>query len=193
MRRFVLAAALCCAASGAARGDEFLDQLELARQAYEQGDYTAAAEELQIALQSLQDKLAQLYVQTFPEPPAGWTANPVESQTGAAFMGGGIALSRTYRGEGGATIEARVIANNPMMQGMAGLVAAMAARPGAKRLRIDRETAIVSFNATTGAGEAQLAVAGALIQLEGRKLASAEILETLLRSWDVAKLRELAD
>jgi hypothetical protein len=129
----------------------------------------------------------------FPEPPPGWSAQPVEAQAGTAFMGGGVALSRTYRGEGGAIVAARLIAHNPMVQGMTGMVAAMATKPGAKRLRIDREMATLSFKPETGAGEAQLAVAGALIQLQGRKLASAEILETLLRSWDVAELRELVD
>lgn len=192
MRIIVPVAAMLVAFGSAARADEFSEALDLARQYYEEGDYVAASEELQFAIQSLQSKIAEQYVATFPEPPEGWTAGEVENQGGAAFMGGGTMLKRTYENDLGATVEATLIANNPMVQSMAGMLGMMAGQPGAKRVRVGREHGVVTWDAEEHSGEATLAVGRALIQLEGRGLDGPEILETLLKSWDVRKVKELA-
>jgi hypothetical protein len=190
--RIIVPIAAMLVACGVARADEFTEQLDLARQSYEEGDYVGASEELQFAIQSLQSKIAEQYVATFPEPPEGWTAGGIENQSGPAFMGGGVTIRRTYGNDLGATIEANLIANNPMVQSMAGMIGLMAGQPGAKRVRVGRENAVVTYDAAQRSGEATLAVGRALIRLEGRGLDGPEILETLLKSWDLQKVHELA-
>ncbi len=192
MRIIAPIAAMLVAFAGVARAEEFGEALDRARQYYEEGDYVGASEELQFAIQSLQSKIAEQYVATFPEPPEGWTAGEVEHESGPAFMGGGVTIKRTYENDLGATVEANLIANNPMVQSMAGMLGMMAGQPGAKRVRVGRENAVVTWDAEQRSGEATLAVGRALIQLEGRGLDGPEILETLLKSWDVRKVKELA-
>lgn len=193
MQRLVpWAAAAVLIASPTCRADEFTDQLDTARQYYEQGDYVAASEELRFALQSLQARVAERFVGTFPEPPAGWRAGEVEIQGGATFMGGGVALERTYANDAGARVKATLIANNAMVQSMAGMIELMATQPGARRVRLGRDNAVVSFDAGARSGKGTLVVGRALIQLDGDGLEGPKILEALPKSWDIQRVEELA-
>lgn len=195
LRILPLAAAALIALGGVCRADEFTDQLDLVRQYYDEGDYAAAAAELQFALEALRARLAEQYAATFPEPPEGWQAEDVETQGGAAFMGGGVVLRRTYSDGAGASIEAQLVADNPMVQGFSAMLAnpaVMAAQPGAKRVRIGRANAILVYDADARTGEATLVIGRAMIRLEGRGLDGPEPLEALLRSWDIRTLRDLA-
>ena len=107
-------AAALCAPTGAA--DEITDQLESARKSYEEGELRAAAQTLQFALASLQEKINQSLLGLLPEPPKGWTADEAEASTaGVAAMIAGTNLSRHYYRDDGANAQVSITADSPFL------------------------------------------------------------------------------
>ncbi len=179
-----------------ARADEITDQLGLIEELYAAGDYGEMITELEFVLQDIRGRMGALYAETFPEPPAGWSAEPAQNDGGAAFMGGSI-LNRTYTEDGGSgRIDAQLMVDNPMIQGMAGLFAnpqLLAAQPNARRIRVGRDNAVLTFDPANGSGEVTFLVGGRiLMQLEGSGLDSGDPLETLLNAWDFDDLKRIA-
>ncbi len=196
IRTLAAAAAAVAIAGSAARADEILDALALAREYYGEGDIGAATEELRFALEALQEKLAQELAATFPEPPEGWQAKPPEVRAGAGGIAGGIQISREYRqGAGNGRVVAQLMVDNPIVQGLAAMLVnpqVLLAQPGARRIRLGgRRSAVLVFDETTGEGRVQLLAGRALVQLEGYGLQDAGIVERLLKSWDLERIRKL--
>ena len=190
-----LVLAVLLAGGSGARADEFLDQLDLARQLYEEGDVTGAMTELDFARQLLQEKLGQRFVTAFPDPPEGWEAEPAELQP-TGMLGGGLLVTRGYRRiDGPDEIDAQIVANSPMIQAFAAMMsnaAMMAAEPGAKRIRVGRATAILTWDEEARTGEVRLAVGQAMISLEGRDLDGSEPLIALIKAFDLETIKALA-
>ncbi|MDX6751484.1 hypothetical protein SH611_16885 [Geminicoccaceae bacterium 1502E] len=195
VRRAALAAALL-ATPAAAMADSVTDQLDEGRTLYEEGDFAGAITELEFAIKEIRGKVAGQYVETLPEPPAGWTAEPAQQEGAAAFMGGGTMISRSYRAESGqGSIEAQLMVDNPMIQGFAAMLgnpALMAGQPNMKRVRVGRENAMLNWDESAGSGEITLVMGRAMIKLEGSGLAGPEQLEELLKAWDIKKVKDLA-
>lgn len=194
-RRAVLAAALLLSPA-AAMADSVTDQIDLGRELYEEGDFAGAVTELEFAITELRGKMAGQYVATLPDAPAGWSAAEAEQQGGAAFMGGGTMISRSYRQDDGqGSIEAQLMVDNPMIQGFAAMLgnpALMAGQPGMKRVRIGRDNAMLNWDREAGSGEITLVTGRAMLKLEGHGLEGPELLEELLRAWDIKTVKELA-
>ncbi len=178
----------------AARAEEFLDQLDLVRELYEEGDIGGAMTELEFARQMLQERLDERFAAVFPEPPEGWRAGEVQRQSGAMF-GGGTFLERSYsEAAGNARIEARIIAGSPMIQAFAAMMASpamIASEPGARRVRIGRTNAVLTWDETTRSGELRFLVGGAMIQLEGSDLTDGDVLLALAKRFDLRAVEEL--
>jgi len=177
--------------------DPIEEQVETALEYYREGDIAGAIDELKFVIGEMQAKLADLYAETFPPAPEGWTAEPVQSEGGAAFMGGGAMLNRTYSEEGGqGRIQAQLLIDNPMIQGMLGLFSnpsMLASQPNMQRVRIGRDNAILEFDDSAGRGEINFPFHGrALLKVEGSNLESGEFLIELIESWDMDGLRAAA-
>ncbi len=176
------------------RAEDFLGQLDLVRQLYEEGDIAGAMVELDFARQALQEKLGERFAATFPEPPEGWEAQPAQVQPGG-MPGGGMMVSRTYVNTGGpGRIEAQIIANSPMIQAFAAMLtnpAMMTAEPGSKRVRIGRSNAVLTWDGEARSGEMRLMVGQAMISLEGQALESSDPLVELMKKFDLKTLKEL--
>lgn len=203
MRRspFALPLAACLLAAAATTplaADEITEQLDLARELYEEGDLSGAVIELQYAIGEIQAKLGGIYAESFPPAPAGWTAEATSQEAGAAFMGGGTILNRSYREEGGSgRMEAQLIIDNPMIQGMAALFsnpAMMAGNPNMSRIRMGRKNAILDFDQAAGRGEITFMAGGgrAMLKVEGSGLASGDQLADMLKTWDLDGLKAAA-
>lgn len=195
MRRLVLFLILSTIAAMPACADEVTDQLDAARRFYEEGDLKAATTELEFVLQSLRAKAGGALGGAMPEPPAGWTAAASEQQAGGAFMGGSM-VTRSYTQSGGkGRIEAQIIANSPMMQGFAAMLAnpaVMASQPGMQRVRVGRENAILQWKEASRSGELSLIVGKAMIRLDGKGLDSSTPLVELMKRFDLDKIRQIA-
>jgi hypothetical protein len=179
----------------AAGADEIREQLDLAIELYEEGDYAGTITELQFAIGEIQALLGGAFAETFPPAPAGWTAGEPNQEAAAGFMGGGTMVNRTYTEDGGSgTMEAQLIIDNPMIQGMAALFsnpAMLAANPDMQRVRMGRENAVLEFDDAAGSGEITFLAGGgrAMLKIEGRNLASGDLLIDLLKAWDMEGLR----
>lgn len=206
MRRFyrglgivALGSALVWPVAGMAQ-DEVVEQIELGLELYQEEDYGGAIAELEFAINDIRELVTARVAATFPEPPAGWSAGEAQASGGggaAALLGGGggTMLERQYRQEGGnGQMEATLMANNPMIQGMAAMFsnpALIAAQPDTERVRMGRESAIVKWEPNRSRAEVTLLLDGRiLMQVKGQNLESEEVAVELLRSWDLDAVRE---
>lgn len=194
----ILSLALAPLAAGPLAADEIREQLDLAIELYEEGELAAAITELQFAIGEIQARLGGAYALTFPPAPDGWTAEDASQESGAAFMGGGTIVNRSYREtDGSGSMEAQLIIDNPMLQGMAAIFsnpAMLAANPNMQRVRLGRDNAVLEFDQAAGRGEVTYVLGGgrAMLKVEGRGLASGDQLVALLKAWDVDGLRAAA-
>jgi hypothetical protein len=184
----------------AVKADEITDQIDQGRQYYEQGDLTGAISELEFALQAMRGRIGEQLLATFPEAPEGWTAEDTsdKSQGAAAFTGSGTMLSRTYRsgeGDGESSIEAQLMTGGGFLQGLAGMLMnpqVLAAQPNAKRVRIGRDNAVVTYDAEDRSSQLVIDLGGkGTIMLQGHNVASGDPLAALAGKWDLKKVKEL--
>ena len=181
-----------------ARADEITDQLEQARTYYQDGDVTGAIGELEFVLQALRGKVGQELLATFPAPPDGWTVETGDDQAAGAipFVAAGTMLSRTYRApDGSGSIEAQLMSGGGFLQGLAGMMMTptmLAAQPNAKRVRIGRETGVVTYDAGNRSSQLVLDLGGkATVMIEGKGVASGDPLVELASRWDLKKAKDL--
>lgn len=197
MRAACLAAILAVTLPAASRGDEIVDQLDQARRYYEAGDLTGAVGELEFVLQALRGRVSEALAATFPTAPEGWTAEAAgDPSSGAIPFVGGNMVGRTYRSPDGAgSIEAQLLTGGGFLQGLAGMFmnpAMLAAQPNAKRVRIGRENAVVTYDPAQRSSQLVLDLGGkGTVMVEGKNLDSGDLLVDLARRWDLAKAREL--
>ena len=187
--------------AASALADEVVEQIELGLELYQEEDYGAAVTELEFAISDIRKLMSGRIAGTFPDAPAGWTAGEAESAGGggaAALMGGGGAiLQRSYReDERDGRLEASLMIDNPMVQGMAAMFnnpAMIAAQPNMERVRMGRETAIVKWEADRSRVEATLLLDGRiLMQVKGQGVDSPDVAIDLLKAWDLAEVRTQA-
>ncbi|MFC3695303.1 hypothetical protein [Chenggangzhangella methanolivorans] len=122
MRSIVHAAALAAAlVSAPALADDVSDAILEAKTAYEGGDLSKTKESLDLAAQLVAQKQADGLARLLPEPPAGWTAEAVDTNGGiGSFIGGGLIVKRAYaKGETDVTVQ--YTANSPLLASLAPL------------------------------------------------------------------------
>lgn len=192
-----LALAFALATAAPAAADEVREQVEIALEYYEEGDLGGAITELEFAISAIRARQSALFAESLPEAPEGWEAGAAETEAGMAFMGGGGIVKRSYRqSDGSGRMEAQLVIDNPMVQGMAALMsnpAMMAAQPNTERVRIARENAMLKWEEDRGRGEISMMLGGRLLlQLEGQGLADKDILVDMMNAWDLAKLKDVA-
>jgi hypothetical protein len=198
----LLVSGLLLSASGPVLADEIREQIELGLELYQEQDYGAAITELEFAINDMRKLISERISETFPDAPAGWTSAEAESNSGGAgiaglFGGGGTMLQRTYRQDGGnGQMDASLMIDSPMIQGMAALFnnpAMMAAQPNTERVRIGRESAMVKWEPNRSQAEVTLLLDGRiLMQVSGRNLDSPDVAVDLLKAWDIQAVREQA-
>lgn len=136
---------LCAAAfmmPGVVAADEFTDVVESALSAYAEGDVAGAREELDYAMKLLTALKAESLATFLPEAPAGWTKTEVDADAGGsgaamALFGGGTVAAATYEGNG-VDFTLTLLANSPMVSGIAAMVSGLGAVGGGKTQRIQR-------------------------------------------------------
>jgi len=140
MIRPTITAFFLAAAALPAQADEISDTIQSALDAYNAGDTTFAAEELAFAQQLLQEMSAMDLSDCLPDAPPGWTREVnTEMNAGLTMMGGGVGAEAEYS-DGSTTFTVRVMADNPMVTAMAGMLSntALMAAMG-KMTRVGRQ------------------------------------------------------
>ncbi|WP_306131286.1 hypothetical protein [Roseivivax marinus] len=181
MMRFVhfgagaaLLALLPVAAS--AQEDEITEALDAARSAYEDGDIQFAIDELDFARQRLLELKTDALERFLPEAPEGWSREiDTDMAQGLAFMGGGVGAGADYEGPDGETVSMSLMADNPMVASMAGMIA-NAAMMGMTVERVGRQRIALQ-------DDQAMALIGnrVLLQAEG---AAPEVLMSLIEQVD---------
>ncbi len=165
--RISLAAAAIAllAMSTPAAADEVEEALQLALEAYQDGDLDVAKEELDFASQLIAQMKAAGLSEFLPPAMEGWTRRDEENAGQAmGFMGGGSMVSATYVNDN-ENVEIQLMANNQMVSAMSGLFgnpALMGAQGTVKRIK--RQKVLVNQN-----GELQAMIDGRIfVQVSGR-------------------------
>ncbi|QIE54754.1 hypothetical protein G5B40_04440 [Pikeienuella piscinae] len=159
-----LSAALCLSLAPFAAADEIEDSIAAALEAYRAGDLATAKDEIDFAAVLLGQKKAEGLGAYLPAPLSGWTREDDDSDAAAAAMfGGGLTAGAEYV-QGAERIEIRLIADSPMIAGMAGMLgnAAMMAAQGEVR-RVGKQRYLIARD-----GQIMALVGGkVLVQLSG--------------------------
>lgn len=163
MRLFLAASLAASVAVTPVLADEFSETIELVLEAYEDGDINSAKEEMDYALQLLQEMQGAEFVHYLPEALSGWTRELGESDEAAAMamFGGGVAATGVYS-NGSDSFEITIMADNNIVASMGMMLSntATMAMMG-KLVRVNREKFV---NAD---GEIQGMVGNVLIQTSG--------------------------
>jgi hypothetical protein len=184
MRLGLAAAMVALALAQPTSADEFEAVLDSALEAYRAGEVSEAREDLQYALTMLGELEAKTLARHLPEPLEGWTRQVTDAQGGMpmAMLGGGTTAAATYR-RGGEDFELTLIANSPMVSGMAAMFSYMASVGSGRSVRIQRQTFAISDD------EIQGVVGGSvLVQASGR--APVEVMQAHLEAMDLRALGE---
>ena len=142
-RRLTALATVLALLAPAAHADEVTDAMEAARAAYEAGAIQEALEELAYARQLLTEMKTASLTGFLPPAPAGWTREvDTEMAAGMAMMGGGVGAEATYSGPG-EQFTLTMMADNPMVAGMASALSSAGLLGVAKRMRVGGERFLV--------------------------------------------------
>jgi hypothetical protein len=163
MLRLLAAAAIGLAALPAV-ADEFTDTLDSALQAYNDGDVDGARKDLEYATKLLAAMKAETLAKFLPEALPGWTkAEGDEAETGGmmAMLGGGTSASATYT-KGSEELTITLVANSPMVTGIASMMGGVAAMGNSKPMRIQRTEFVENDEELQGVvdGKVLITVAG---------------------------------
>ncbi|WP_097177061.1 hypothetical protein [Phaeovulum vinaykumarii] len=178
----LIAATLALPAT-AARADEVTDTLNAARAAYEAGDIAAATEEVAFASQLLQAMKVEGLAAFLPAAPEGWTREiDTEMNAGLAMMGGGAGAAARYD-NGTDSFTITLMADNPMVAAMSGMLGGAMMGAMGKITRIGRE----KFVQQDGGDLVALVGNRVLVQAEGADL---EVMRPVLAAIDFPTLAD---
>lgn len=190
-------AGLLTIVGGSALADQVIDQIEVGKQNYVEGDYAAAITELEFAVNELRNKLSALFMATMPDPPAFWAAEQAALNGGAALFGGGLMISREYyeqKGEG--KVKAELVVDSPMVQAFSAVLSnpiMIANEPQIERIRLGEMSALLNWNPEESSGDISLSIGGrVLAKVEGDDLSDKEVLIDLMKTWDLDAVKDVA-
>jgi len=141
MLRFLPAVLVAGLAVAPALADEFTDTLDSAITAYNHGDVAGAQQDVEYAGKLLTAMKAEGLAKFLPAAQDGWTRadqNVEEAGGVMAMIGGGTTTGATYKKADGTEMTITLVANSPMVSGIAAMIGGMASMGGGKPMRIER-------------------------------------------------------
>lgn len=138
MKHLIGAALISALATLPVAADEVTETLQSAMDAYADGDFQYALEELDYARQLMLSQKTDALSGFLPAAPDGWTRTlNSEMSAGMAMLGGGIGAEAEYS-DGTDSFTITMMADNPMVAGMAGMIG-NASLMGIKMERVGRQ------------------------------------------------------
>jgi len=198
----VVAAALVVLAAGLAFADEVTDAIGQAGSAYAAGDYKEASTQLQTALIGVNQRLIDILLEEFPEPPDGWTADEPEGMDASligASMFAGLVMSRVYHPPNGSDVEMTVAANSPalaMLRAFVGnpMLAAMSGESGMSQVTACGYDAIEQEDTENDSYDLHILAGNAtLISISGRIAEDMDHVRTLAEATDCKGFVEVVE
>jgi hypothetical protein len=172
-----------------ARADDVTDQINEALKAYQNHDTQTAIAALDGAANLLRQARAEGFKKLLPPVPPGWTADdPDATAVGAAMLGGGTTASRTYH-NGPQQVEVQIMADSPMLQGMAALLGSpFAAAGGLKTVVIGGRRMSYAENDNS---YMTLVADKVIVKVEGNKATPDPTLKSFIGAIDFAVIEKL--
>ncbi len=183
--------------------DEVLEEMDYAREAYEEGSYSEAIESLNFVIAQIQSLQVDELRKALPEPLSGWTMEEQESDAmGYGFfgLGSGVGVTRRYYEEdSGATIEISIAAQSIMLQQITMFLnnpALAATQPNTKlekkRIAGKRITIVEEFSSEDESGKLSLTPDDkTLVTIEGWDISDKDILYEYLDGIDFDLISEI--
>jgi hypothetical protein len=191
LRHGLAAVLLMIAASvSGACADDVTDQINEALKAYQNHDTKTAIAALDAASSLLRQARAEGLKKLLPAVPPGWTADNAESTAvGAAMLGGGTTASRTYH-NGSQRVEVQIMADSPMLQGMAALLnSPLAAMGGMKTVVVSGRR--MSYNDSDNS-YMTLVADKVIVKVDGNKDTPEPTLKSFIGAIDFAAIEKLS-
>ena len=174
--KLCLAALLVATVAAPAAADEIIDQINQAIKLYRDGDFAAAAAELDFAAAQIRQLRAGEVSGALPAPLPGWTARDVETAAvGAALLGGATTASRVYE-QDNARIEVKIVTDSPMLQAVSMMLnnPMLMSGSGQKLVRIKGNRASQEWKGESGT--INVVIGGnTLLTVEGRRCAEDDL------------------
>jgi hypothetical protein len=166
MRNELLACVLLAGYALPALAEDFTNELDEARKAYEGHDLRAAADALDAAAVLLRQEQAEQWKAVLPDPLPGWQGKDSEAASaGPALFGGGTSVSRTYWSDG-RMVEVTIVTDSPLMAAVGGMLGGI----GGQIATEDVKTVIVAGRKATfmkSEGSYMTMVSGAMVSVKG--------------------------
>ncbi len=196
-RRVSALTALLLIVGGSALADDIIDQIDVGKKNYVEGDYAAAITEFEFAINAVRNKLSALFMATMPDPPVLWTAEQAQLSGGTALFGGGMMIIREYRErKGRGKVKAELVVDSPMVQAFSAVLAnpiMVANEPQAERVRLGEMSALLNWNPENSSGDISLSIGGrVLAKVEGNDLSDKDVLIDLMKTWDMDAVKDVA-
>ena len=174
----------------AAAADDVLDSIGEGVQAYKDGNFQEAVSSLEFAMGLIRDLQVASLADALPGDILGYTSEDVEgSSMPAAFMGGGMSVTRRYK-KSPSAVTITLVANSPMLSSMSMMMGAMAQAPNTKRVRIKGNKGTLKWEAARRYGEVNLMLLNSmLVKIEGSQVDGPEVLEQFAEAVDYKKLK----
>ena len=190
-------AALLLVGAGSASADEIIDQIEVGKRNYVEGDYAGAITEFEFALSAVRNKLSALFIATMPEAPTLWSAKQASLHGGTALFGGGLMITREYHEQKGqGKVKAELVVDSPMVQAFSAVLnnpSMIANEPQIERIRLGKMSALLNWNPDDSSGEISLSMGGrVLAKVEGDDLSDKAVLIDLMKTWDLDAVKDVA-
>ncbi len=162
--------------TGTARADDVKDAMAEALRAYEAGEYTTAAGQLDYAAQLVRQLKGGRLESFLPEPVAGWTGAKTEMAATSMF-GGGTSVERAYT-KLDSRISVQIIGDAPMLQGLMMMFGNPAMLQGNAKLQtIKGQRAIVQIEPNGTDGELSIAVGQRfLVKITGNRVSRDDLI-----------------
>lgn len=138
--------------------DDVMDAINEAIEAYQEKDYTDAAESLDYAKQLIQRLTSEGLKKFLPEPLEGWQANDATSQN-FGMLGGSAGIERKYfkngsGNEGRKHLTMAIMGESAMFGGMMQMFnPVIATADGGKLIKIKRNKSVVKYKSDMKEGE----------------------------------------
>jgi len=183
--------------------DEVLEEIDYAKEAYEEGSYSEAIESLNFAIAQIQSLQVDELREALPEPLSGWTMEEQESEIlpfGFFGLGQGLGVSRRYyKEDSDETIEITIGAQSMLLQQITMFLnnpAMAAAQPNTKlekkRIAGKRITIIEEFSSEDERGKLSLTPDDkTMVIMEGRDISDKAILYEYLDGIDFDLMAEI--
>ncbi|MGB0847094.1 MAG: hypothetical protein ACPGSM_10230 [Thiolinea sp.] len=175
LRAIILATSMTCMTTAIA--DDVSDAIDEASKAYESGDVNTAVENLNFAVQLLQQMKGEKLSELLPEALDGWTAGEAESAAvGAAMFGGGLTAKRSYQKDK-SKVKIEIVTDSPMIQSMVALFTnPLFGASGGKMTKINGHKAMLEYNKKRQKGEYKLMINNRyMVTVNGRKVEADEL------------------